>query len=303
MSDKEIIVCTTLRDFQGSENDLIQLKFLNSLKSQEKVKVKLIITLFGEKNVQEVVEGIFPDAVFYEGSHGDYRYSLTQVINNSIDYIKNNVKKDLPIFWTTCDVIYEKDFILKCIPYLEGKSIVTSHPHKIRNLDDDNNNCIISGLSSGFDMLIFSSYFIDDIKFREAHNRYVFKDWGVYEHFLISLSKLVPDSKMFNIYEESVISKIENDRQLTNEPSQFLISSHKKNTKIFNEFLSDHSLTKRFFNLTYCHLKFKITKNSTGHYIRFLRDLYNYYFISQLKFLISKVIPNVFKKLIKRKVL
>jgi len=299
MSDKEIIVCTTMRDFKGSDNDLIQLKFLNSLKMQEQVKIKLVITLFGEKKVPEVVRGIFEDATFYEGFPGDYRYSLTQVINNAIDFKKKQNNDELAIFWTTCDVIYEEDFILKCIPYLNNKkSIVTSHPHKIVDLKNINDGTIISGLDSGFDMLIFSSRLVSDQVFTKAHYDYVFKDWGVYEHFLISLAELVNDAEMYNVFEESIISKIENDRNLTNEPSQFLIDSHKRNSQVFKNFLSDHGLNSKYFNLTYCHLKFRVTKNRLKHYSRFIRDLFNY-FVYKLRSLASKATPKFLKVLIK----
>ena len=301
MSNKEIIVCTTMRDFQGSNNDQIQLKFLNSLKKQEDVKINLVITLFGEKKVPEVVRGIFEDAIFYEGNLGDYRYSLTQVVKNAIDYEEKQDKKDLPIFWTTCDVIYEKDFISKCFPYLEKKSIVTSHPHKIVDLQNITDSTIISGLDSGFDMLIFSSSLVSDKQFVKAHNGYVFKDWGVYEHFLISLAELVNDAKMYNVFEETLISKVENNRILTNEPSQFLINSHKRNSRVFKSFLKDHNLTSNYLNLTYCHLKFRVTKKKFIHYSRFFYDLSRYYFDFRFRSLASKVTPRLIKDMIKGK--
>lgn len=300
MSDKEIIVCTTLRDFNGSENDLIQLEFLKSLKLQERIKIKLIITLFGEKNVPKIVKGFFDDVFFYDGIPGDFRYSLTQVMNNAIDYNAKHHNSELSIFWTTCDVIYEKDFVLKCIPYLQEKSIVTSHPHKIVDLKSFQTRSSISGLNSGFDMLIFSNSLVSDQKFVDTHKDYVFKDWGVYEHFLISLNELIVESQLFNIFEDSKIMKIENDRVLTNESNQFLSDSHKRNNIIFNEFLKKHSLTNNYLNLTYCHLQFSVTRNRIMHYSRFMIDILNYYILSKLNVLSKKYARNLIKFIFKR---
>ena len=301
MSDNEIIVCTTMRDFKGSDNDLIQLKFLNSLKTQEKVKIRLVVTLFGEKKVPEIVYRIFEDAIIYDGTQGDYKYSHTQVINNAIDFNKKENKVALPILWTTCDVIYDKDFISKCFPYLQKKSIVTSHPHKIIDLQNPNDKNRIDGLDSGFDVLIFSSRFVSDNKFTKSLNHYVNKDWGVYEQFLISLNELIIDSKLYNIYEESVVSKILNNRKLTNEPNKFMIESYKRNSQVFLEFLKNYSLNSNYFKPTYCHLKFIITKNSLQHYSRFLGDLIYYFFTLKFMSLASKVTPEFIKNLIKRR--
>jgi hypothetical protein len=49
MKNLKIIVCTTFRDFTGSENDDIQRLFLSSLDFQSYKNFELVVTLFGEK--------------------------------------------------------------------------------------------------------------------------------------------------------------------------------------------------------------------------------------------------------------
>ena len=298
---KKIIVCTTMRDFKGTDNDLIQIKFLESLQSQTIQSLELVMTLFGEKSVEKNVKGVFPNAVFYEGILGDYRYSLTQVLNNAIDYAETQGYSDYAILWTTCDVLYESEFIEKSINYLKDKAIVTSHPHKIVVLNDSSyDESRLSSPSSGFDMLFFSSEFLQDKKIRQAHNKYVFKDWGVYEHFLISLTELSDHVKMINIYEESSIVKVENDRVLTNEPSEFLINSHKRNQIVFKEYLNNNHLSVNYFNLFFCHLKFKMSKDRLKHYLYFYKDMFIYASYLRRR-LVSSFVPSVIKNHLRRK--
>ncbi len=301
MSNKKIIVCTTMRDFNGSDNDLIQIKFLESIKAQSYKNIEVVITLFGEKRVEEMVGGFLPQAVFFEGSLEDYRYSLTQVLHNAILYAENKKYVDYAVLWTTCDVLYKNNFIEICEKYLENKTILTSHPHQISTLEGANTHSswYVSSLVSGFDMMFFTSKVLKDLKINKACQDYIFKDWGVYEHFLISLAALANNVEMINVYEESSIIKIENNRLLTNEPNKFLIDSHKRNSIVFKKFLDSNSLSFDYFNLTFCHLRFRVTKHSLKHYIPFVNDLF-YYIGYLVRRQMSRLTPNPIKKLFGR---
>ncbi len=56
---REIIICVTFREFDGSTNDLIQRRFLDSLSQQTYRNFRLVVTNFREKNVAGDLERVF----------------------------------------------------------------------------------------------------------------------------------------------------------------------------------------------------------------------------------------------------
>jgi len=299
-----IIVCTTFRDFKGSENDEIQRMFLKSLENQTYKNFELVVTLFGEKNVQSEVKKFNFKSFFYNSDiENKYRYSLTKVILNAIKHSSSNKEENFLILWTTCDVIYENNFFATIIKNYKNNVIGTIHPHitysSILKFNEKNTNKK-EQLFSGFDLIYFDKEFLSNHKIKYSFENYIFYDWGVFEHFLIALNELNKSSNMINIYKESKIYKIENDRELTNEPNQFLINSHRLNSITFNKFLDENKITKKYFDLTYCHIKFKLTVNKFKHYYKFKQDIFEY-IVRRIRKSVSKLIPKLIKNIIKRK--
>lgn len=312
---KKIILCTTFRDFKGTENDNIQRLFLNSIASQTYKNFELVVTLFGEKNVQNEVEKYDFPSCFYSAEVNDCRYTLTSVVNNAIGYAIG-AGEDYILLWSTCDVVYDINFFQEIVELPEINLLGTSHPHVIyKNVEDyvTTQNSLTGKLFCGFDLIFFDSSFLDN-EVRNILQNYKFYDWGVFEHFLIALAEVKQknNSKVnfINIYETSKISKIENDRQLTNEPSVFLIKSHERNTIELKRFLSDYKLSYLYFDLTYCHLKSRVNNKSLNHYWVFKRDIIEY--LSRLsmfylrfyieKFYIAKITKDYLKKMIRGRV-
>lgn len=297
---KKIILCTTFRDFTGSENDEIQKLFLQSIASQTYKNFELVVTLFGEKNVERELEKYHFATYFYNHEAGDYRYSLTPVLNNAIEYGLGS-GKDFVLLWTTCDVIYDDNFFQEIINASQTNLLGTSHPHATYQcLDDCVNSCnaIPSNLYSGFDLIFFDSKYFDK-EVRQILQKYKFYDWGVFEHFLVSLAEVKQRRceavGLLNIYETSKIKKIENDRKLTNEPSMFLIKSHERNSITLRNFLRDYNLSRLYFDLTYCHLKFRSSKNCIPHLWTFKSDLLKYK-NRALRFYLSQITPVAIKR-------
>jgi len=300
MNDIKIIICTTFRDFNGSENDEIQKAFLKSIENQTYQNFELVVTLFGEKNVQKEVEKFNFKSSFFNSSIEGHRYSLTKVILNAIDQAEKENGLYL-IFWTTCDIIYDDNFFEIVIKNYTNNIIGTSHPHitfsSLAKYNEKINNK--EKLFSGFDLIYFDKFFLNH-KIKDAIKNYTFNDWGVFEHFLISLNELNKESNMINIYEESKVYKIENDRELTNELDQFLMNSHKLNSVVFNKFLDENNITSEYFDLAFCHFRFKITKNAIKHYWSFRIDVIEY-IKRKFRRNIAKLIPDEIKKIIKGK--
>lgn len=296
MNRVKIIVATTFRDFKGTENDEIQRMFLKSLENQTYKNFELVVTLFGEKNVQSEVEKFSFKSFFIPAIlKKKYRYSLTKVVLNAIKHA-NSKEKDFLILWTTCDVIYENNFFETIIKNYKNNIIGTSHPHIIYSSISNFNKKIgkKEKLDSGFDLIYFDKSFLSDHKVTYALEKYIFYDWGVFEHFLIALNELNKNSNMVNIYEESKAYKISNDRKLTNESDQFLINSWKLNSITFNKFLEENKITKEYFDLTYCHFRFKLTANKFKHYYKFKQDIFEY-IKRKTKRTMSKLLPKLIK--------
>ncbi len=297
MNNKKIIICTTFRDFTNSENDTIQHFFLKSIENQTYKKYELVITLFGEKNVKKEIEKYNFKSTFYNAKVDDCRYSLTKVLANSI---QGNIDNCI-VLWTTCDIILSEFFFEHLASKTKSYSIGTSHPHLLFSSIEDfqkSNKSRRPRLFSGFDLIFFDSSILNEKVIRKAIENYIYNDWGIFEHFLISLNEIIPQCSMINLYEISKISKIENDRQLTNEPNAFLTESHKKNSLTFNNFLNDFKISKKYFDLAYCHIKFKNVSNPIGHYFLFIHDIISlaYRHITRM---IARLLPHVLKKIIK----
>jgi len=304
MKNLRIIVATTFRDFKGTENDELQREFLKSLSYQTYRNFEIVVTLFGEKNVKSEVEKFELDSYFYNSMICEnYRYSLTEVVLNAIRHASSRYDSYL-ICWTTCDVIYDRNFFETIVKHYEDNYIGTSHPHIIFSSIEEFRNKSPNrklGLLSGFDVIFFDKKFIENPKVRLSIEKYVFYDWGVFEHFLISLNELSNSVKMVNIYEESKVYKVENNRELTNESNQFLVNSHRRNSKVFINFLEEMNISKEYFDLVYCHLKFTIPSKKYIHYLRFSRDIVAYIRRRTLRIIASKIPKNI-KSIIKRRI-
>jgi hypothetical protein len=154
-------------------------------------------------------------------------------------------------------------------------------------------------LHSGFDLMYFDKSFLQTEKIFEMLKNNIYNDWGIFEHFLISLAEFNKSAYKLNLFEKDKIYKIVNNRELTNEPSQFLANSHKLNCKIFSEFIKNNHLSDNYLNLTYCHFKFRQVENSFKHYMYFMGDLFKF-IIFLIKKNICKITPNFIKENIKQ---
>lgn len=55
----KIILCTTFRDFKGTENDEIQYRFLDGIRQQTYQNYQVVTTTFGEKKSQKYSRCLF----------------------------------------------------------------------------------------------------------------------------------------------------------------------------------------------------------------------------------------------------
>lgn len=251
----KIIIATTFRDFIGDENDKIQRLFLESIKNQTYKNWELVVTVFNEKKVESVLQNSGLNVKIYNEKKGGYKFSLTKVFLNG--YMEIKKYKNSILIWTTADVIFEKKFFNKIRKYNSTKTSLISHPN-IQYLDVKDfldNSGTQNTPNSGIDFVCFSSEslvdnFIDDVK------SYFFKNWGVFEHFLVALSDIYCDERR-NLWGKSNVSKISNDRNTHNETEDYFMVSSVNNGKVFNKFLNDKNLPNTYWKLDYCNSRFK----------------------------------------------
>jgi hypothetical protein len=213
----KIIICTTFRDFNGSENDDIQLLFLKSIMEQTYNNYLVVATIFGEKNVESALnQSVAKEKLLiYKSELKDYKYSLTEVVLNGIDAARKF--DDSIVIWTTCDVIFEKDFFQNIRNVYRDKLCGIIHPNiGYATLSDYYNQIkIIRGLNDGIDTMFFATNFFTDTVYDKIM-KYKFYNWGIFEVFLVGLSRQFSRNR-FNLYGLNKLHKIYNDRVVLNE--------------------------------------------------------------------------------------
>ena len=103
---RRLVVCTTFRSFNGSPNDRIQREFLRAVAAQTYPDWELAVTIFGETGVEDALRTAEVPFTVFEGSPGDYRFSLTEVLSNGVAHADSTGHGSSIVLWTTCDVVF-----------------------------------------------------------------------------------------------------------------------------------------------------------------------------------------------------
>jgi len=229
----KIIICTTFREFRNNSNDAIQKNFLNSLENQSESDFELVVTTFGEKNVKKVVKQHALKSTFFDNFNNKYRFSSTDVLYNGI----KRIKKDTEILiWTTCDILLPTNFITTLLNSKLTNTCFSSTPHNIIENGKKSFKFI-----SGLDFVGFDSDFLSKKAVTEEIKEIKFNNWGGYEFFLTALAEK-HHQKFQNLWPEIEISKIENDREMTNESYQYMMTNLVTNQSLLYKFLSDNKI-------------------------------------------------------------
>lgn len=266
---KKIIITTTFRDFKGNINDKMQLQFLNSLTKQTYQNYVLVVTIFKEKNVERVVKKILGEkAVFYNSIIEDeYRYSLSKVLLNGIDYGKE-IGADILIDCSG-DIILQNNFLETVVNNYSELYSGISHPNIFFDVNE-NFEVIKKRLGQcnrGIDIRFFDFKLLVDKNVYKYLQRYTFLDWGGFEHFLTAIC-IKYSSKKINIFNESKVVKFENNRELSNETEQFINRSSQRNQRLLMDAARAMNIdTDKIMDLYYIHLQYQDTKPFPGYYI------------------------------------
>lgn len=272
---KKIIITTTFRDFNGNINDKMQIQFLKSLKRQTYQNYVLVVTLFREKNVEATVKkNLGEKAVFfYSKIDNKYRYSLSKVIINGIDYGK---EKGADIL-VDCsgDIILQNNFLETVVNNYSRFYSGISHPNIFYDINDDFKviNKRVGECDRGIDIRFFDLNLMSDKSVYRILKKYTFWDWGRFEHFLAAIC-MKYSKRMINIFNESKVIKFENDREVGQESDECRKNAAQKNGRTLTEAAQELKVdTGRLFDLYYIHLQYSAPKYSSRIYI-FRKEFY-----------------------------
>jgi len=257
---KKIYISTTFREFDGSANDAIQRLFLESLKNQTYTNWQLVVTVFHEKTVRDTVRSIIPDAVIREADAGGYRFSLTDVLLNTLDAASAGKKS--VIIWTTCDVLFEKNFFENILRNYSEKFSGTSHPHRYyQTIEEFKNNKdnFIYNRGFGIDTVFFAVEVLSSETVRNIIAKYRFNNWGYFENFLAGIAEKYADKKI-NLSKLSYIVKIVNDRDANRETQEYFHECTLMNRPVLQEFLRNEGLPEEFEHAHVCNARFTVVK-------------------------------------------
>lgn len=264
MTKRKIIIATTFRDFIGNDNDKNQYLFLESLQAQTHSDWELAVTIFNEKNVEKTLKKLgIAHKIYKDRQNHEHRYSHSDVFLNGIKSIH---KPGSIYLWTTSDVIYEPDFLALLAKHCRPGMAGTSHPHLIASGIDNHEvgKYEHAPLFEGFDLLFYDGDLFLDKKNLKLIKDYYFSEWGIFEHFLIGIAQVIAN-KRINIWTKSKVRKILNDREASNDTSEFMDRSWKRNYEVLQKFIADNNLDDRLIDLYYCHRQFKIPAKLSYH--------------------------------------
>ena len=128
MTEKKIIVSCTFREFDGSEDAIIQQMFLDSIKAQTHKNITLAVTNFHEKTVEKAMEDSGLDFVFFQSKIDAKYYSISEVCFNAASLLTPG---DSIFLHTSADHIFPTHFFETVAKRMPEMGSVTSFPQKV----------------------------------------------------------------------------------------------------------------------------------------------------------------------------
>jgi hypothetical protein len=276
---RRIIVCTTFRSFDGSPNDRIQREFLRGIAAQTYPNWELVVTVFGETGVEGALQNVRVPFVVVQGSAGDYRFSLTEVLSNGVAHADSIGRGTSIVLWTTCDVVFPPRLFERIAGRFKPGDAGTSHPHREAASFEDYAAGRIKDVRpygplsretryEGIDFVYFDAdLFAAGSPARAALQKYRFVDWGLFEHFLTGLARLHATRRL-NLWAPTPVVKIGNDRGVGKETASYLQRAWDRNYVPMRRFLDDHALGDGLLRLHDCHTQYELVGRA-----RYLRRL------------------------------
>ena len=183
MMSKKILWITSFRGFNGSRDEKIQRNFIKQF--NKKNNIIFCITQFNEKNVKKNLLKLKSYYYFKNSIRKPYRYCQNDILKNGVEIaIKEKIET---VIWSTADIILSKDFN-KTINNLKINTFATVFPniHIYKNKPID-----YTYPHFGLDLFVMKLSFNKFKKIIKLNDQCLNYDWGCFEHFLFSISRIL----------------------------------------------------------------------------------------------------------------
>lgn len=255
---KKIVISTTFRDFDDSVNDKMQLMFLEGLKRQTYQEYILVVSLFGEKRVKTVVQDVLKEkAVFVDNTiDEDYRYSLTRVIKNGIDYAIRN-QGDV-LLDCSGDILLQNNFLETIVKFYKPLYSGITHPNVFYEIKENQMiNKHRGSCARGIDVRFFDVKLFENLNVYKCFEKYSLYDWGGIEHFTTAIC-LKYSPYRINVFRKTKAFKVENDRDAANESNEYVCKSSIRNLRVIRRLSLHLGISYSMItDLYYLHLVYK----------------------------------------------
>lgn len=271
----QIIISTTFRDFDGSSNDIMQKKFLYSLKRQTFQEYMLVVTIFEEKNVGEIVEAILGDRthLVYDDGNKDYKFSLSKTFMNGIDYgLKNHA--DVLVDCSS-DIELQSNFLEVVHKRIKTHTAGISHPNIFREkMKDGRVHYAYGSISRGIDVRFYALDLFQDRHVYEICNRFPSYDYGAGIETILCGIAIKYARKRYNIFMESKVIKEENIREgRIGAQTRFMREGVKRNIPRVKQFMQSEKLEDKYVDLLEINREYRITKAKWMYYLWFGKEM------------------------------
>lgn len=274
----KIIVNTTFRDFTGGINDKMQIHFIKSLKRQTMQDFILVVTIFGERNVENTVRSMLGDkCIFiYDEMKGNYKFSLSKTFMNGVDYgLQNNADILLDC---SSDIILQRNFLevvaKRCGKYEAG----ISHPNIFMEKTKKGELAFKCGkISKGIDARYFSLAIFKDKHIYDLMKKFPSYDYGAGIENQICCIGIKYAKRCSNIFMESKVLKVENDRGgVSGKRNSFMREGAKRNIPTVIRFMQNEGLSNDYMHLEKINESYIPTKAYLKYKLFFAREILRY---------------------------
>jgi len=272
----KIIVNTTFRDFVGDSNDDMQIQFLKSLQRQTMQDFVLVVTIFAEKNVENVVSKMLKHRCHfvYDGG-GNYKFSLSKTFMNGVNYGLESAADIL--LDCSSDIILQKNFLETVAQKCKTGYAGISHPNIFMETDIRKRRMFVPGtIKEGIDVRFYSLDIFKDRHVHELMERYPSYDYGAGIEYMLCGIAIKYAKRRVNIFMESKVVKEVNDRgdgvAVRGKQNSFMRQGYMRNLPVVKRFFMNENIPIKYMELQHVNSMFKVTRNRLQYRVWTIRN-------------------------------
>jgi hypothetical protein len=264
-----LIIACSFRSFDGGPNDLIQQKFIDSVRNQ-KVPIKMVVVQFGEKNIESELIGLDFDLIELSAP-----WTHTEVL--SIAHLRY---PEHDLIHSSVDVILPTNFSIEVTNTLKKFDYCTSWPYLTLGVKESKK--IQARNSTCLDLIAFANRILP--KVTELTRLYPNVEWGLFEHQAVCFAYISSNRKRgANIYRKSPITRQATPHIELGETTLKLKTMWRANLQRWNPWLNGNRSRSVWLSIYWVLLKFRGTTAYLQIWllIRFSKYAFNYIFRSR----------------------